>query len=278
MHPASSRPTRSNVKLQVGPLTLNVDVYGGQYKPPSATSACVGHANAKHDPVKVKQVKVCSVCEGHADGDVGEIVSARASTGSKLVPISESAKAAALEASAEHRDAMPVVRVPVEVLSQNVLESAEVNWLVPSSDGDTVYAGLVLAVRDSEEAVITRWASQKNVYLYRLVERDGVLGMVKLVPAETLRVSPIDPIELSAQDAANAKAMANMALGMAPTFGREQLVEISGNPYAKTIADAADRALESGVSAVRMANQNRTTFGDNLAAAKLAAMLEGVEL
>lgn len=276
MHPASSRASRSKIRLQVGPVAVSVDVYSGTYKAPSPTKVCVGSDTAAHTPTKLKSGASnparCSLCEG------GTVKTARPGEDGKLVVVQAEDMLAALEASEEHRDTMPLIRVPFDVLAGHVLESADIYWLPESGEPSEIYAGLVAVIAESQDAIITRWSPQKNVNLYRLVSRHGLLGMVQLVPAETLRVSPAEPVQLEGDRAVAAKALAGMALGMAPEFTAEQLVEISGNPYTQIIADAAAKAIESGTETVRMSNQNRTTFADNAAATKLAAMLEGAEL
>lgn len=277
MHPASSKPSRSNIKIQVGPVSLTVDVFSGTYKAPSPTKACIGTETAGHEPKKLtpgsSTSASCSIC-----GTSGTVKPAHPGANGKLTVVAESVALEALEASAEHRDGMPLIRVPFDVLNENVLESAEVYWLAPSDGPNDLYAGLVQAISESTEAVITRWAPQKNVSLYRLVSRADVLGMVKLVAAETLRAAPNEPVDLPEEAWLQARAMAKMALEMAPLVSAEELVEISGNPYTEIITEAATKAIESGAATVRIAHQNRTTFGDNLASAALLAMLEGAEL
>lgn len=277
MHEASSKPSRSNIKIQVGPVSLNVDVFSGTYNAPSPTKACIGTATAEHEPKKLtpgsSTSASCTIC-----GTSGTVKAAHPGANGKLTVVADGVALKALEASAEHRDTMPLIRVPFSVLEANALESAEVYWLAPSDGPNPLYAGMVEAVGASAEAIITRWSPQKNVFLFRLVARAGVLGMVKLVAAETLRAAPNEPISLSESEQQKALQMAVMALGMAPSVSAEELVEISGNPYTEIITEAATKAIESGAKTVRIAHQNRTSFGDNLAAAALAAMLEGAEL
>lgn len=278
MHPASSRPSRSGVRLKVGPVEMPVDVFSGTYNAPSATSACVGTENHQHDPTKVSNHKVCSICSANqeVDGDVGIIKSARSSGRGKLAVIEQSAVAKALEVADEHREQMPVVRVPREVYEASALESADVYWLQPGAGAsEELYAGLAASIAESDQVFVTRWASQKNVYLYRLVSRAGLLGLIKLKPMADLRAAPTEPPALTD----GGKAMAQLALGMVAEVGDQAAVaELAENPYKKTLELAADKALEDGRKSVRMSGQSRNKFSDNLAAASLAAMLEEADL
>lgn len=271
MHPASSRPSRSNIKLKLGPISLLVDVYGGTYTPPSRSRACLGQDGAEHDPTKLKSLgQVCPVCD-NLDGRIEPAVALEG----KLVVVDKAAEVEALEASEAHRDEMPLVPIAYSAYRDAVLESSDVYWLAPAGGKtDELYTALAQEIELNERLIVTRWASRKNVNLYRVVGRGGLLGLIKLLPGAELRAAPVDPAPLEGAAYVQATALVQSILDSTPALAGDDVVSLMENPHRDTLELAA---AEGEGKAVRVLRQNRTTFSDNLASASLAATLQALE-
>jgi hypothetical protein len=273
MHPASTRATRKGIKVTFGPLNFTVDVYGGNYNPPSSTTVCVGDGHG-HEPTKLVSEKWCPVCSTEHEHTVGVTKKAHHQGRNKLIPIEAEDSIVALQASEEFRDTMNIVRVDVDALEAFTLTSGKVYWLV-GEETDAIYCGLIGCLGDYDSyAYVVRWASQKNVKFYRLVARGGLLGMMELTPGTTLRAAPIEPPPPSD----DGKALVKMVLAQLPEIGSEELPAITENPHQKALEEAAIRASEEGVSAVKRRGQKRSTFGDEVAQTELEALLAGAIL
>jgi hypothetical protein len=271
MHPASSRPSRSNIKLKLGPISLLVDVYGGTYTPPSRSRACLGQDGAEHDPTKLKSLgQVCPVCD-NLDGRIEPAVALEG----KLVVVDKAAEVEALEASEAHRDEMPLVPIAYAAYRDAVLESSDVYWLAPAGGKtDELYTALAQEIELNDRLIVTRWASRKNVNLYRVVGRGGLLGLIKLLPGAELRAAPVDPAPLEGTAYVQATALVQSILDATPALAGDDVVSLMENPHRDTLELAA---AEGEGKAVRVLKQNRTTFSDNLASASLAATLQALE-
>jgi hypothetical protein len=271
MHPASSRPSRSKVKLKLGPISLLVDVYGGTYSPPSRSRACLGQDGAEHDPTKLKSLgQVCPVCD-NLEGRIEPAVSLEG----KLVVVDKATEVEALEASEAHRDEMPLVPITYAAYRDSVLESSDVYWLAPSDGAvDELYTALANEIELNDRLIVTRWASRKNVNLYRVVGRGGLLGLIKLLPGAELRAAPIEPASLTPGAYAQATSLVQSVLDSTPALAGDDVSSLMENPHRDTLELAA---AEGEGKVVRVLKQNRATFSDNLASASLAATLEALE-
>lgn len=270
MHDASKRPSRKEVTIRFGPLSVLVNVYSGTYKPQSSTTVCIGDTESGHEPTRLTHEKYCAVCSGGGEHAVGVTRKAfPASKGFKLAPVAASVEVEALEASEEFRDEMNLIEIDPAQYSLFCLETANVYWLSPSGE-DPIYGGLVGALTDSDRVFVTRWAPRTNVGLYRVVARAGLLGMIELTPFTSLRAAPNEPPVIDSTQ----ERFARMALDMVPKASMEDLPVLAENPHKKILMAAADAALEEGESAVRMTDQSRGRFEDSLADASLRALLE----
>jgi hypothetical protein len=262
------------VTLKVGPLRIPVSVYGGTYKPPSSRKACIGHEGEGHEPMKLQSLgQKCPVCN-----DLSGTMVMTNDVGGKTVVLEAGAEVAALEASDKHRNEMPLVRVTREAYEAAVLESADVYWLTPEdSEPDDIYTALALELDDPTKYVVTRWASRKNVDLYRIVGRGSLLGMIKLLPGGELRSAPIEPQKLSVEAEQEARALVGGLLEKLTGVDSTELQALTKNPHREALEAAAVRNEEGGLEYVHTTQRTRNNFGDNLASASLAALLAEAE-
>jgi hypothetical protein len=276
MQPASQRSTRSNVTIQVGAMSVSVNVYSGTFTPPSPKSFCKGTEGHAHEAQEVKsRGRYCPVCLDNSESAVviGEVVQAYKSDSGALVPVGADAQAERLLDVAPLRDVMDVRSVEKADFALRFVESGNIYWLVPNDDQDANnYLGLLQAIEEDGLVLVTVWASRTVAKPYRVGVHAGMLTLTELVPESTLRAAPADPPEGDAKKIQQARRM--FALAASETASPEEVEQLAIDPGRDALRRAANAAEAQGAESLKIERGERVTFAARAAEADLTALLD----
>lgn len=273
MFPASKRSSRSNVMLQLGPMTLNVDVFSGTYTPPSAKTYCKGTEAAGHESHELTSKRYCPVCSKDGELIVGEVIRSAASDSGALMPVGAAAVAERLLNVEPLRDTMELRAVEPGVFAERFVESANIYWLTPSEGTlPANYLGLIRAIEERALVLLTVWASRTVAKPYRVGVHGGMLTLTELVPGTTLRAAPSDPPE--ADEKAVQKAAGYFALAADDLASVEEVEQLAIDPGREALRRAANAAEAAGEETLKVERGERRTFAATAAEADLEALLE----
>lgn len=190
-------PTAANVNLSLGLVNLVVDLHTAislKRSGSGLTNVCQGVGGKKHAPAKTNQTLACSVC---ANSDKATFHKAK-EQGSDYVLVDSSVTDEAAEVAKQFKG-----QVNLTCISSVELEAATVStdgmYYVSAkapegSDAAHAYALIVKWIKENPDiALISKYAVQSSVALYRLqVRRDGLV-LVKYAWPSDVHQSPAVP-------------------------------------------------------------------------------------